>query len=322
MKDGKMISIRQQSRQLACKEEVERCDDMAETNLICCRCGYRHTSEERYCPNCGLFLQSCSCPHCSSLIDTDRELCPHCGWNLISNCCSFCGTSLEKDAQYCSECGNPRNGIRCPECATLNFRNFCITCNLPLNNLAQMALREARKDVRVQHVMALTKELDEIAILLSDVAINFQECVKDSMKDSFLTIEDRIEKENRTIDKDWNQGIKAESSFMKKHSTFQSLELRDKNDAIKKYKEKTEELRTMLNTMLPDTTMTPQMQRDYQSARKIAVWTERKVKVPLYWQCKAYNCCHKLPNECTKPYLGGEWIYEEKTVVEKEWSRI
>ena len=92
-----------------------------------------------------------------------------------------------------------------------------------------------------------------------------------------------------------------------------------KEDAQKLYREKMIEMQEALNDMIPDANMTPQMQRDYHSARKMEIVTMTKVKVPLYWKCNAYGCCHDQPNECSKPYAGGTWFYEERVVITKEF---
>ena len=108
----------------------------------------------------------------------------------------------------------------------------------------------------------------------------------------------------------------------KPKTTF-SINIVSKEEAMKKYKEKLSEMQETLASMIPDVGMTPQMQRDYYSARKVEIVTRTttRVKVPLYWICNAYGCQHNQPNECSEPFRGGTWVYDEKdvTTVSSTW---
>ena len=81
-----------------------------------------------------------------------------------------------------------------------------------------------------------------------------------------------------------------------------------------------DEMQATLNSMLPDAGMTPQLQRNYYSARKVLITTVTKVKVPLYWLCNAYNCQHSYPEECVEPWRGGRWVYSEREEVTTAWG--
>ena len=71
------------------------------------------------------------------------------------------------------------------------------------------------------------------------------------------------------------------------------------------------DLNTVLGQMLPPAGSTPQEQRNYFCARKIAVVTKTTRRVCVGWVCNYCGCTHDQPSECSKPYLGGKWTYED-----------
>ena len=90
-----------------------------------------------------------------------------------------------------------------------------------------------------------------------------------------------------------------------------SLKLAKLNDALKR--------------MQPPANLTPQMERNFFSARD--VMHRQKVKriqeVPLGWVCNYCGCLHGCPEQCVSPELGGEWIVGSvETIDEVErWSK-
>jgi len=87
-------------------------------------------------------------------------------------------------------------------------------------------------------------------------------------------------------------------------------------DRIKEeYKKTVRDINKIFDEMLPPAGTTPQEQRNFYSARKVAVETtvKRKIKVPVEWICNYCGCHHKQPSECAEPELGGTWVYIEKT---------
>jgi hypothetical protein len=81
-----------------------------------------------------------------------------------------------------------------------------------------------------------------------------------------------------------------------------------------------EELNDLLSSMVPDPGLTPQMQRNYYSARKVAVIRKSNVKVKVGWVCNLCGCCHGSPSECSRPELGGTWLYTEKEITIKTYE--
>lgn len=83
----------------------------------------------------------------------------------------------------------------------------------------------------------------------------------------------------------------------------------------------TDDLNALLGQMLPPAGSTPQEQRNYFCARKVAVVTKTTRRVCLGWVCNYCGCCHDQPSECTKPYLGGKWKYEDEETTRTDYIK-
>lgn len=70
-------------------------------------------------------------------------------------------------------------------------------------------------------------------------------------------------------------------------------------------------LNEILAGMAPPPGSTPQQQRNYFSARKIAVVHQHRTLTPTSWVCNYCGCTHNNPGECARPELGGRWNYTE-----------
>ncbi|MCF0174939.1 MAG: hypothetical protein HUJ95_06325, partial [Bacteroidales bacterium] len=96
----------------------------------------------------------------------------------------------------------------------------------------------------------------------------------------------------------------------------------DKVVSIKKELIKvTNNLNLTLSQMLPPAGSTPQEQRNYFSARKVAVTTKNVKQLRLCWICNYCGCAHSHPSDCVKPYLGGKWEYETVTTDYTEYVK-
>ena len=89
---------------------------------------------------------------------------------------------------------------------------------------------------------------------------------------------------------------------------------RDVAKIKEEYRRTVRDVNKILDEMLPPAGSTPQEQRNFFSARKVAVETtiRQKVKVPIEWICNYCGCHHNNPSECAEPQLGGTWVYIEK----------
>ena len=83
----------------------------------------------------------------------------------------------------------------------------------------------------------------------------------------------------------------------------------------------TNDLNGILERMLPPAGSTPQEQRNYYSARKVAVTVRTTRLIRLGWVCNYCGYTHDQPSECCKPYLGGKWKYEEVTTTSTDYVK-
>lgn len=79
-------------------------------------------------------------------------------------------------------------------------------------------------------------------------------------------------------------------------------------------------LNEKLRSMIPPPGSTPKEQMMFYSARKVAVTTSYVTRVRTGWLCNYCGCTHDKPIECTKPELGGHWIYEERKLTFTEYK--
>ncbi|MDD3969161.1 MAG: zinc ribbon domain-containing protein [Proteiniphilum sp.] len=294
----------------------------------CSRCGAVVALNDSYCSSCAAPLSVQSCSRCGGPVEPGWEICPACGDSLLKGICSFCGAALSAEDAFCTVCRNPREGLECPACHTLNFRNFCRHCNNPLNSLAEQAVREARNDPKITEAVALLGELTALERLLEPGD-------ESKLSPSGLTEEDHsVLAQYRDIISAFRQGDcnrvagetgqeeRSQGSSPKTVSAQRNnfkIEITDREEALRKYRVKLSEIQELLSSMTPDASMTPHQQRDYCSARKVEIMSRVNKKVPIGWICHAYGCTHNQPNECSKPYCGGKWIYEVKEELISKW---
>lgn len=195
----------------------------------------------------------------------------------ISNCCSFCGNYIDPEDKFCCECGNPVGGIVCPNCSTLNHGSFCLRCNSPLDDIAKEELKKAQKDPKFIKIQEIAAEIEELES-------NFEEPI---------------------AHKETSNGVSVQSGKI-------SLNIKtvSEKDAERAYKEKVEELNELMRQLIPEPGSTPQMQRNYYSARRLPVVTKTQKKIPLCWVCNLCGFRHNHPQECAQPDLGGTWYYD------------
>lgn len=284
------------------------------TGYRCSNCGASYTSTDKFCSECGTTIIVNACVRCGAATEVNWEICPQCGQNLHAECCSFCGAFSNCSDVFCTECGNPKKGIICPVCQTLNFRSFCRKCNTPLNALAQEAMRQIEAKPEFKKALSIAEDLAVLEDYLRRpngeevVADEIQELSDENRayinqyKELLAVIRGQVNKEN-------TEKQISKKKEPKPRKTF-SIKISSKEEALAQYNAKLQEMKETLNALIPEPAMTPQMQRNYYTAVKIEIMTKTKVKVG--WQCNAYGCFHEKPNDCTEPFQGGTWIYEER----------
>lgn len=306
-------------------EVKQQQQEVRQEKALCANCRTPYTDADNFCPGCGKILKSNTCSQCGAVTEPNWEICPQCGQNLHAECCSFCGAATNNNDTFCPECGNPKTGITCPECHTLNFRSFCRKCNTPLNPLAHAALEQVRQSPQLQQAFAIAEELAKLEELLSQSSRDTTEEIKtpelseedrqfvNQYKDLLAAFRGQKYEEIKDLPRPASSESKPQKKF--------SLNISDKEEAMAQYNAKLEEMKNTLNAMFPDPDMTPQMQRDYYTAIKVEITIKSKVKVKIGWKCNAYNCVHSKPNECAEPFRGGVWIYDDVEQDTRVWVK-
>lgn len=246
--------------------------------------------------------RSSSCPFCGCEIDSRFEICPECGGKLVSYC-TFCGADLEPEDTECPECGAPVDGLTCPKCGTHNHRSFCSKCNEPLTRAAKKAVERAMEDPKLkearekcERAIELEAELEEA--LSEDSGLPDAGDTPPELSEGTRLLFEMMGKANMNLPR----------------ATPPKVSRRSREEIMKEYKQTIRDVNKIFEEMLPPAGSTPQEQRNFYSARKVAVVTTTKTRsrITIGWVCNFCGCHHSQPSECTKPELGGTWIYEEK----------
>lgn len=255
-----------------------------------------------------------NCPFCSAPIMPGYAICPACGRSLTPEKCSFCGAAIKSTAKFCGKCGQPREGLTCPECGTLNARNFCRKCNTPLTPRALKAIETAKNDPQFQKIK---KKAAELAELHSQI-VEMQQQLQEDNTSLQLSEEDK-----KLLD-EYAEVLGSIGAFVPKQKVSPQQEQKTESkkyqgpsafsldEIMKAYKEKAAEMYAQLAQLVPPPDFTPEEQRDYYSARKIAHFEDAIDLAdysPTMWVCNYCGCMHHCPSECAEPELGGTWLY-------------
>lgn len=248
------------------------------------------------------------CPHCGADVNDGDAICGACGRSLTPDRCSFCGAGMKPGARFCTRCGQSSQGVVCPECGTVNARNFCRKCNAPLTPMGIKALEEAKSDPQFRAIQAKAEELAELHRQIEEL----QSGRPDDAPPPELSAADRaLLDEYAAILGSIGVYKPAPAPAAPREPEFKER-TRSLDDIMAAYREKAEEMNAALASLAPPPDFTPEQQRDYYTARKIAV-IENSDDIPGYvpnmWVCNYCGCQHFAPPECTRPELGGKWIF-------------
>lgn len=253
--------------------------------IACPFCGTVNEPGAMFCLSCGKPLRMGSCPNCGSEIDPDADFCEVCHHYIKTDVCSFCGAHLNGDEAYCPECGNPRGGIVCPTCHTLNDFAFCKQCGTPLTDEARQLSAEFGQRPDYQEMMKLARELDDLQLQLpySSERDVVREQMNQKLRERVLTL----------LAKDRGKGdIPVVPEPTKRLS---------KEELDRQKEERVEELTRLLEAMALPPQPSPVKARNYAMAQK-------PLGVRLAWVCNYKGAMHSSPCGCAKPQLGGKWI--------------
>ncbi|MBR4822934.1 MAG: zinc ribbon domain-containing protein [Bacteroidales bacterium] len=238
------------------------------------------------------------CPNCGVHIEPEYEICPECGWKLV-NYCTFCGAPMLPGDQDCPECGMPADGVICPDCNIRNFRPFCRQCGKPLSRAARKAVEKAKQDPKVQEAARLLVRVSELQAEL-DGADSYEEGPSEPTE-SELRFREMMSKVGFT---------EAEKPKATKRKMGRSRE-----EIMAEYQKALEEANKAMEEMLPPAGSTPQEQRNFYTARKVAVmeiieekWYGIPIQKTMGWECNKCHVLHNNPSECAVKEFGGKWI--------------
>jgi len=249
------------------------------------------------------------CLNCGEMIGEDAELCPCCMHPVHGDRCSFCGGMLIKGDHFCPECGNSVDGVLCPKCGTLNFRNFCYKCHEPLTIHAHEETGRAEKDPLVLRMKALTAELIKLEELLP-LSTSVIETTSKQDQELIESYRAMLKHEPVKVSEGSNPDIVPPQTEI--------TELQ-KQQLVKEYQQKAQELAEVLKSFSPPTDTTPELQRDYYSARRIPILAKSEEKVTVGWICNYCGFRHLYPEQCVEPWRGGTWIYDNIVIEKDVW---
>ena len=251
----------------------------------CPKCGTINEPDADYCALCGAFLHTGVCPNCGSEIDPDADFCEACHHYIRTDVCSFCGASFSEMDAYCPECGQPRGGIVCPACHTLNDFSFCKQCGRPLTEQAKEMLAQVREMPEYKALLALAQEYDELQMQLP------YETEQDKERDDEL--QDLRRRVLTLLAEDVNQVADVKPTPKRKRVTKEELE-ESKN-------RKLDQIAELLSRLAIPSDTSPARVRNYAMAQKPS-------GVRLAWVCNYKQALHSSPCGCAKPQMGGKWV--------------
>lgn len=253
--------------------------------VLCPSCGTVNDAEAMFCASCGRPIRMAVCPSCGSEIDPEADFCEICHHYIKSDVCSFCGARMAEGEVYCHECGNPRGGIICPVCNTLNDFAFCKQCGTPLTEEAKVLVAELKKQPDYQLLTEAAREIEELNMQFP--YSSERDVVRDQMNEKLR------ERVLMLLAKD--KGVANPVVPRKESKRLTKEELQNRKE------EKMKLLTDILDRMAIPSLSSPIKARNYAMAQKPA-------GVRLAWVCNWKHAMHSSPCGCAKPQLGGKWV--------------
>ena len=254
------------------------------------------------------------CLHCGSVVEPGYEICPVCGWKLVDYC-TFCGAPMQAGDVDCPECGLPSDGLVCPDCGIRSFRPFCRQCGLPLTRASRKAVEKAKLDSKVQKAARLLKAVAELKAELEGGLPGGRQEKEDASPQEPTEGELRLQELMSKV------GFTAPSKPL---ATARRIG-RSREEILAEYRKAVEEANKAMEEMLPPAGSTPQEQRNYFTARKVAVtelieekWYTVTIKSIMGWECNRCHVLHPDPSQCCVREFGGKWITRtDEKIVDK-----
>jgi len=201
----------------------------------------------------------------------------------------------------CPECGMPADGVMCPTCHIINHRSFCGQCGQPLSRAARVAVEKAKKDPAVQKTANLIMKIAELEAELDTAQTEGEDSTPQEPTESELKYRELM-------------SMVGFTPAQKPKPTKRSIG-RSREEIYAEYQKSIEEANKLLEEMVPPAGTTPQEQRNYYTARKVAVmetvqqaWRGIPMHDSMAWECEYCHVLHNNPQECYRPELGGKWV--------------
>jgi len=265
-------------------EQQQAMLQQAANGVQCPYCGTVNDPGVMFCASCGRPLGQFTCPNCGAELDPDADYCESCHRYIRTDICSFCGAHLTGQEAFCPECGNPRGGIVCPVCHTLNDFSFCKQCGTALTEEAKQLLAELQKTPEYKEMQQLAKELQEL-----DMSLPLQG-EKDEMR----------ERKNQELRKRVLDLLAKDKGFTPSAVDKPSKRL-SKEELDTKKEQRMSRLTELLELMAQPSQPQPAKVRNYAMACK-------PQGVRLAWECDWKHALHSSPCGCAKPQMGGKWV--------------
>jgi len=246
--------------------------------------------EAMFCATCGKPLKAMACPNCGSEVDADADFCEVCHHYIRTGICSFCGTEMAPGEIYCHECGNPRGGIVCPVCNTLNDFSFCKQCGTPLTDEAHELIMAMKKQPDYQILLEEVRTLED---LNAQIPYSSERDVVRDQKNEDLRLRVLMLLAN-------DKGISDPMVTRNEVKRCSKEELQAKKE------EKMKIISDILDRMALPAMPSPIKARNYAMAQKPA-------GVKLAWVCNWKHAMHSSPCGCAKPHMGGKWVILGRT---------
>lgn len=268
-----------------------------------------------------------TCKHCGFALMEQDAFCPACHYPTIHNRCTFCGTQMLPDDIFCPECGVSKGGIRCPRCKTVNFKGFCVNCHQPLTEEAYEEYQKAQADPKVQQMKKLMEEIAQLEVDL-DIAEPDEEEELQQQESQETGLQNQEQQQELLFSDEELQDMiepdECEIPLQPLPETKitpcppKTQEERRKKKEV--YHEKVASLNEIYKEFSPDPDSTPEMQRNYYSARMVKIKTTTRQRVCTGWICNYCGYHHRVPEDCCKPQLGGTYVYRDKVIETETWT--
>lgn len=253
--------------------------------ITCQYCGTVNDPEALYCSACGEAIGKTNCPYCGAALDADADFCEACHHYTKRDVCSYCGARLSGNEAYCPECGNPRGGVVCPVCRTVNDFAFCKQCGTAITAEAQQLVKELERDPEYQQLIEIAGQLSQLDNCLpySSERDIMREQANQKLRERVLTL----------LAKDAGKQYPQIPPRHTKRMTMEELD--------NKKQKCMSDLTAILDRMAVPPMPSPVKARNFAMASK-------PIGVRLAWVCNWKGAMHSSPCGCAKPHLGGKWV--------------